>query len=57
MKFDGEEEKKSQIFNAEAKPAHTLQEFKESQYDLLAKTLREHLDMKKIYKIMGLERL
>lgn len=33
-----------------------LKSFKESQYDLLAKTLREHLDMKKIYEIMGIER-
>lgn len=33
-----------------------LKTFKESQYDLLAKTLREHLDMEKIYEIMGIER-
>lgn len=32
-----------------------LKRFKESQYDLLAKTLREHLDMKQIYEIMGIE--
>ncbi len=30
------------------------QVYKESQYDLLADTLRKHLDMKKIYEIMGL---
>ncbi len=30
--------------------------FKESQYDLLAAGLREHLDMKKIYEIMGISR-
>ena len=34
----------------------SLQEFKESQYNLLAETLRKHLDMKKIYEIMGLSR-
>ena len=33
---------------------HSIQEFKESQYNLLAETLRKHLDMKKIYEIMGL---
>jgi adenosylcobyric acid synthase len=27
-------------------------EFKESQYDLLAKTLREHLDMEAVYRIL-----
>jgi len=27
--------------------------FKESQYDLLAQTIRRHLDMKKIYEILG----
>lgn len=31
-----------------------LKQFKETQYDLLADGLREHLDMKAIYKIMGL---
>ena len=39
----------SQTFNA-----GPVSEFKESQYNLLADTLREHLDMKKIYEIMGL---
>ena len=34
---------------------HSIQEFKESQYNLLAETLRKHLDMKKIYEIMGLK--
>lgn len=33
-----------------------LKTFKESQYDLLASTLRKHLDMEKIYTIMGIER-
>ena len=33
-----------------------LKAFKESQYDLLADTLRKHLDMEKIYQIMGMER-
>ena len=31
-----------------------LKAFKESQYDLLADTLRKHLDMKAIYQIMGM---
>jgi len=35
---------------------NSLQEFKESQYNLLAETLRKHLDMKKIYEIVGLSR-
>ena len=30
--------------------------FKEQQYDILADGLRRHLDMKKIYEIMGVER-
>ncbi len=30
-----------------------FREFKETQYDLLAAGLREHMDMKKIYRIMG----
>jgi adenosylcobyric acid synthase len=34
----------------------TLKVFKESQYDLLAETMRNHIDMKKIYRIMGLTR-
>ena len=32
---------------------NSLKDFKESQYNLLAETLRKHLDMKKIYEIMG----
>ena len=57
----------SQIFNAGAKSSsdmkkssdgikmssRSIQDFKESQYNLLAETLRKHLDMKKIYEIMG----
>ena len=30
-----------------------FREFKETQYDLLAAGLREHMDMKEIYRIMG----
>ena len=30
-----------------------MSEFKETQYDLLAKTLRQHLDLEKIYEIIG----
>ena len=41
-------EGESQIFNG----FPTIQDFKESQYNLLADTLRKHLDMKKIYEIM-----
>ena len=37
---------KSQIFNS-------FCEFKESQYNLLAQTIRENLDMKRIYEILG----
>ena len=33
-----------------------LKAFKESQYDLLADTLRKHLDMKEIYQIMGMQK-
>ena len=29
-----------------------FQAFKETQYDILAAALREHLDMKKIYEIL-----
>lgn len=36
-------------------PAISMKAFRESQYDLLAKSLREHLDMKKIYQVMGIE--
>lgn len=43
-------EGKSQIFNGFT----AIQDFKESQYNLLADTLRKHLDMKKIYEIMAL---
>ncbi len=32
----------------------SIQDFKESQYNLLADTLRKHLDMQKIYEVMGL---
>ena len=53
-------EKWSQIINAGEKSSdgikmssRSIQDFKESQYNLLAKTLRKHLDMKKIYEIMG----
>ena len=30
-------------------------DFKEKQYDLLAATLRKHLDLEAIYRLMGLE--
>ena len=53
-------EKWSQIINADEKSSdgikmssRSIQDFKESQYNLLAETLRKHLDMKKIYEIMG----
>jgi cobyric acid synthase CobQ len=53
-------EKWSQIINAGEKSSddikmssRSIQDFKESQYNLLAETLRKHLDMKKIYEIMG----
>ena len=42
-------EGKSQIFNG----FPTIQDFKESQYNLLAEALRAHLDMKKIYEILS----
>ena len=42
-------EGESQIFNGFS----TIQDFKERQYNLLADTLRKHLDMKKIYEIMN----
>ena len=42
-------EVESQIFNG----FPTIQDFKERQYNLLADTLRKHLDMKKIYEIMN----
>ena len=50
---------KSQILNARrvsAEPKKNLREFKESQYNLLADTLRMHLDMEKIYKIIGVSK-
>ncbi len=31
-----------------------LVQFKERQYDLLAKGLREHMDMEAVYRIMGM---
>jgi cobyric acid synthase CobQ len=43
----------SQISNV-SQESSSIQEFKESQYNLLAETLRKHLDMKKIYEIVGL---
>ena len=53
-------EKWSQIINAGEKSSdgikmssRSIQDFKELQYNLLAETLRKHLDMKKIYEIMG----
>ena len=51
------EPSKSQIFNRNSENAGlsaSISKFKESQYNLLAQTLREHLVMKKIYEIMGL---
>lgn len=53
-------EKWSQIINAGEKSSdgikmssRSIQDFKELQYNLLAEMLRKHLDMKKIYEIMG----
>ena len=43
----------SQILNDGAENPRSLHEFKESQYNLLADTLRAHLDMKRIYEIIG----
>ena len=34
----------------------SYQEFKETQYDKLADTLREYLDMDAVYQMMGMER-
>ena len=48
-------ESRSQILNGNPQSARNLREFKESQYNLLADTLRKHLDMQKIYEIMGLK--
>ncbi len=35
--------------------SRSFDSFKEEQYDYLAETLRKHLDMKKIYEIMGIK--
>ena len=35
--------------------SRSFDSFKEEQYDYLAETLRKHLDMKKIYQIMGIK--
>lgn len=40
----------------EAKQSFDYAQFKEEQYDLLAKTMREHMDMDAIYRIIGLEK-
>lgn len=40
----------------EEKEQFDYAKFKEEQYDLLAKTMREHMDMEAIYRIIGLER-
>ena len=40
--------------NSSSQEFSSIQDFKESQYNLLADTLRKHLDMQKIYEIMGL---
>ncbi|MCR4823460.1 MAG: hypothetical protein K5873_11385, partial [Treponema sp.] len=48
-------ERQSQLLNGNQQFAGNLQDFKESQYNLLADTLRKHLDMKKIYEIMGVK--
>ena len=40
--------------NSSSQNFSSIQDFKESQYNLLADTLRKHLDMQKIYEIMGL---
>ena len=40
--------------NSSYQELSSIQDFKESQYNLLADTLRKHLDMQKIYEIMGL---
>ena len=34
----------------------SYQEFKETQYDKLADTLRKYLDMDAVYQMMGMER-
>ncbi|MBQ8663070.1 MAG: cobyric acid synthase [Eubacterium sp.] len=36
--------------------AFDIDTFKETQYDILAEEMRKHLDMEKIYQILGLER-
>ena len=40
----------------EEKEQFDYAKFKEEQYDLLAKTMREHMDMEALYRIIGLER-
>ncbi len=40
----------------EEKEQFDYAKFKEEQYDLLAKTMREHMDMEVLYRIIGLER-
>ena len=52
--LDFPEIKKSQNLNAFQQNQSSREEFKESQYNLLADTLRKHLDMEKIYGIMGI---
>ena len=46
----------SQIFNGNTHSLQNLRDFKENQYNLLAETLRENLDMQKIYYILGLHK-
>lgn len=41
---------------ASGQDSSSIHNFKETQYNLLAETLRKHLDMKKIYEIIGLEK-
>ena len=38
----------------EAVTQQNYQEFKETQYDKLAETLREYLDMDAVYRMMGM---
>ena len=40
----------------EEKEQFDYAKFKEEQYDLLAKTMREHMDMEALYRIIGVER-
>jgi adenosylcobyric acid synthase len=39
----------------ETKPGITYQEYKEQQYEILARNLRENIDMEKIYQIVGVD--